>query len=143
MTASTATQPTVTLTQFATAFTAFSLFLAGSMLGALGSGNIDFLRTHATAWSMTLLASAAMYMFVRWYRRAPLNNWWRLFWTFGWITNVVHFYFGLFHLHDADPLTVFERQGFLLAFSIFLGSRSVTRQVSQAPGHTSNQRSGR
>lgn len=98
---------------------AFSVLLAASMFGGLASGDIDFLRTHATAWSMTLLASPAMYLFVARFRRQPLNDWWRMFWTAGLCMNVVHFYFGLFHLHDGEPTTVFQRQGFMLAFSIF------------------------
>jgi hypothetical protein len=104
---------------FVAAFGCFSLLFAGSMLGALKSDDVDFLRTHATAWSMALLATPPMYIFVSRYRREPLDDWWRMFWSFGWLMNIAHFYFGLFHLHDGDPLSVFERQGFLLAFSIF------------------------
>src|SRR5262245_57786774 len=104
---------------FVAAFGCFSLLFAASMLGGLASDDLDFLRTHATAWSMALLATPAMYLFVSRWRRETLDDWWRLFWTFGWLMNLVHFYFGLFHLHDGRPLTVFERQGFLLAFSSF------------------------
>ena len=104
---------------FVAAVGCFSLLFASSMLLALRSDDADFLRTHATAWSMALLATPPMYIFVSRYRREPLDDWWRMFWSFGWLMNIVHFYFGLFHLHDGEPLTVFERQGFLLAFSIF------------------------
>ncbi len=106
-------------TAFTVAFGCFSLLLAAAVFGGLTSDSIDFFRTHATAWSMALLATPAMFIFVSHFRRAPLNEWWRMFWSFGWLMNLVHFYFGLFHLHDGQPLTVFERQGFVLAFSIF------------------------
>jgi len=100
-------------------FGCFSLLLAASILLSLSGDDLDFLRTHATAWSMALLATPAMYLFSSRYRRQPLDDWWRWLWTFGWLMNLVHFYFGLFHLHDGQPLTVFERQGFVLAFTIF------------------------
>lgn len=111
--------PTITLSQFAAVFSCFAVLFAGAMLWPLTGGNVAFDRTHATAWSMALLATPAMYLFVRNFRWRPLDNWWRLFWSFGWLTCVVHFYFGLFQMHDGRPITVFERQGFLLAFSIF------------------------
>jgi hypothetical protein len=104
---------------FPVSVSAFALLFAASMFGGVASGDIDFIRTHGTAWSMTLLASPAMYLFVVRFRRAELNGWWLCFWGLGWLTNLIHFYFGLFHLHDGEPQTVFERQGFLLAFSIF------------------------
>jgi hypothetical protein len=89
------------------------------LLASLGASDLDFVRAHATAWSMALLATPAMVLFVARYRRQPLGAWWLWFWTFGWLMNLVHFYFGLFRLHDGRPITVFERQGFLLAFTIF------------------------
>jgi len=119
MTVQTADTESFPSTPFVAAFGCFSLLLAASMLGGLASDDADFLRTHATAWSMALLATPPMYIFVSRYRRQPLDDWWRMFWSFGWLMNIVHFHFGLFHLHDGQPLTVFERQGFLLAFSIF------------------------
>jgi hypothetical protein len=119
MTAPTATADDFPAMPLVTAFGCFALLFAASMLGGLASDDLDFLRTHATAWSMALLATPAMYIFVARYRRQPLDDWWLMFWSFGWLMNLVHFYFGLFRLHDGQPLTVFERQGFLLAFSIF------------------------
>jgi len=104
---------------FSVAFASFAVLLTASVFGGLASDSIDFFRTHATAWSMTLLAAPPMYVFVHGFRRRPLGPWWLWFWSFGWVTCVVHFYFGLFDLHDGRPLTVFERQGFGLAFSIF------------------------
>jgi hypothetical protein len=97
----------------------FSVLLTTSLLGGLASDSIAFFRTHATAWSMTLMASVAMYFFVSRFRRGSPGPWWLAFCLFGWFINVVHFYYGLFHLHDGEPVTVFQRQGFLLAFSIF------------------------
>jgi hypothetical protein len=106
-------------TAFVVALGCFALLLAASLLASLGASDLDFVRTHATAWSMALLATPAMVLFVARYRRQPLGAWWLWFWTFGWLMNLVHFYFGLFRLHDGRPITVFERQGFLLAFTIF------------------------
>jgi hypothetical protein len=104
---------------FVVAFAAFSLLFAASMFGGLTADSPAFLRTHATAWSMTLLASVAMFRFVGRWRVKPLDDWWRWFWTFGWLTNIVHFYFGLFHLHGGNAVSVFERQGLGLALAIF------------------------
>src|SRR5262249_22445234 len=73
---------------FVAAFGCFSLLFAASMLGGLASDDLDFLRTHATAWSMALLATPAMYLFVSRWRRETLDDWWRLFWTFGWLMNL-------------------------------------------------------
>lgn len=97
----------------------FSLLLALSVFIGLTSDSAAFLRTHATAWSMVALATPPMTLYVVRFRRAPLDGWWRWLWTFGWLMNLVHFYFGLFHLHDGEAVTVFQRQGFFLAFSIF------------------------
>jgi hypothetical protein len=119
MTVQTASTERFPSTPFVAAFGCFALLLAASMLGGLAGDDADFLRTHATAWSMTLLATPALYIFASRFRRRPLGEWWRMFWSLGWLMNIVHFYFGLFHLHGGQPLTVFERQGFLLAFTIF------------------------
>ena len=104
---------------FTVALASFALLLTASIFGGLARDDVDFLRTHATAWSMTLLATPPMYLFVSRYRRQPPGPWWLWFWSFGWLMCIVHFHFGLFHMHDGRPLTVFQRQGFGLAFSIF------------------------
>ena len=106
--------------QFAISFLAFSLLFAFSILFALAQPDPTFFRTHALAWSSALLVTPALYIFVRRYGRAPLTHWWRLFWTFAWAMIAVHLIWGLGLEHDWRPLTVFERQGFFVAFPIFL-----------------------
>ncbi|NKB49155.1 MAG: hypothetical protein GKS02_07300 [Alphaproteobacteria bacterium] len=98
----------------------FSGSAAFAVFGALATDNVDFFRTHATAWTSALLATPAFYIFARHFARAGLNHWWRLFWTFGWLMIVIHFYFGLGIMHFWDPVSVFQRQGFAVAGPIFL-----------------------
>ncbi len=109
-----------TLGQVAITLSAFALMLAFAAFWPLTTDNLIFKRTHATAWTMTLLAIPAFYIFARTYGREPLTNWWRLSWTAGWVMSVIHFYYGLFGLHDGDVWSVFERQGWALAGTIFL-----------------------
>ncbi len=110
----------ITLTQISVSLAAFALLTAFAVFWPLLTANLIFERTHATAWAMTLLATPAFYIFARTYGRAPLTNWWRLFWTFGWIMALLHFWFGLFGMHAGDPISVFQRQGWVLAGTIFL-----------------------
>lgn len=98
----------------------FGIFAAFVVFGGLVSSNADFFRTHATAWSAALLATPAFYIFARHFQRAGLGTWWRLFWTYGWLMIVIHFYFGLGIMHFWNPVSVFERQGFWIAAPIFL-----------------------
>lgn len=109
-----------TLGQVAMTLGAFALMLAFVTFWPLTSDNLIFKRTHATAWAMTLLATPAFYIFARTYGREPLTNWWRLSWTAGWVMSVIHAYYGLWGLHDGDVWSVFERQGWALAGTIFL-----------------------
>ena len=108
------------LGQVAMTLGAFALMLAFVTFWPLASDNLIFKRTHSTAWAMTLLATPAFYIFARTYGREPLTNWWRLSWTAGWVMSVIHFYYGLWGLHDGDVWSVFERQGYALAGTIFL-----------------------
>lgn len=108
------------LGQVAMTLSAFALMLAFVTFWPMTSDNLIFKRTHATAWAMTLLATPAFYIFARTYGREPLTNWWRLSWTAGWVMSVIHFYYGLWGLHDGDVWSVFERQGWALAGTIFL-----------------------
>lgn len=107
--------------QVAITLSLFTLMLVGAMFWPLVTDNLMFERTHATAWAMTLLATPAFYIFVRNYgvEERPLTNWWRLSWTAGWVMSLVHFYFGLGEMHAWDACSVFTRQGFMLAFTIF------------------------
>jgi hypothetical protein len=98
----------------------FSAAAAFVVFGGLASDNADFFRTHATAWTSALLATPAFFIFARHFGRAGLGQWWRLFWTFGWLMIVIHFYFGLGIMHFWDPISVFQRQGFAIAAPIFL-----------------------
>lgn len=109
-----------TLGQVAITLAAFALLLAFSVFQPLTTDNLVMGRTHATAWAMTLLATPALYVFARTYGRAPLTNWWRLWWTAGFLMALVHFWYGLWGLHQGDPVSVFTRQGPLLAGAIFL-----------------------
>ena len=109
-----------TLGQTAIVFTAFAVLFAAAMFWPLATDNLAFKRTHATAWAMTLLATPAFCIFALTYGREPLDNWWRLFWTAGWLMAVAHFWYGLFDLHRGDVASVFERQGIALAGTIFL-----------------------
>ena len=108
------------LGQVAITLSAFALMFAFITFWPLASENLIFKRTHATAWAMTLLATPAFYIFARTYGREPLTNWWRLSWTAGWVMSLIHFYYGLWGLHDGDLWSVFERQGVALAGTIFL-----------------------
>jgi len=108
------------LSQVALTLSAFALMLAFITFWPLASDNLIFKRTHATAWAMTLLATPAFYIFARCYGREPLTNWWRLSWTAGWVMSVIHAYYGLWGLHDGEVASVFERQGWVLAGTIFL-----------------------
>lgn len=108
-----------TLSQVAMTLSAFALMLAFITFWPLASDNLIFKRTHATAWAMTLLATPAFYTFARNYGREPLTNWWRLSWTAGWVMSVIHAYYGLWGLHDGDVASVFQRQGWALAGTIF------------------------
>ena len=75
--------------------------------------------------SVTLTAAEGSYanastIFTRRFGRTPLGNWWRLFWSFGWLMMVVHLFWGLGSLHQWDVVSVFVRQSFEVAASIFL-----------------------
>lgn len=105
--------------QFALVFSIFAILFAGSIFWPLTTDNLAFARTHATAWSMTLLAAPAFYIFARRFGREPLDNWWRLFWSFAWAMSLAHLWFGLVHLHDGDIASVFARQGPATAGVIF------------------------
>ena len=100
--------------------TLFAASVAFVVFGGLASDNADFFRTHATAWTSALLAMPAFFIFARHFQRGGLGHWWRLFWTFGWLMIVIHFYFGLGVMHFWNPVSVFQRQGFALAGPIFL-----------------------
>lgn len=109
-----------TLGQVAITLSDFAAMFAFITFWSLASDNLIFKRTHATAWAMTLLATPAFYIFARTYGREPLINWWRLSRTAGWVMSLIHFYYGLFGLHDGDAWSVHERQGWALAGTIFL-----------------------
>ncbi|MGB0851945.1 MAG: hypothetical protein ACPGSI_01530 [Pikeienuella sp.] len=112
---------TTRLSQLALILSAFALMFAVSMFWPLVTDNMMFERTHATAWAMTLLATPAFYIFARNYGDdlRPLTNWWRLTWTAGWVMSLIHLWFGLGEMHQWDALSVFTRQGFALAATIF------------------------
>lgn len=117
--ASSSAAPDRLSTAFVVSFAVFAVLVALSVFGGLASDSAAFFRAHATAWSMIALATPAMTLYVVRYRRHPLDGWWRWLWSLGWAMNLLHVYYGLFQLHDGQPLTVFQRQGFVLAFSIF------------------------
>ncbi|MGY9055556.1 MAG: hypothetical protein ACKVGZ_08135, partial [Alphaproteobacteria bacterium] len=107
--------PPFKLEQLSFSLLAFSGLLAFSILFALTQPDETFFRTHATAWSSALLVTPALYIFIR----TSLTHWWRLFWTFAWAMIAIHLIWGLGLEHFWKPLSVFERQGFLIAFPIF------------------------
>ncbi|MEM7269048.1 MAG: hypothetical protein AAF401_07325 [Pseudomonadota bacterium] len=109
-----------TLAQCAYALLAFGALMVFVTFWPIATDNVIFKRAHATAWATVLLATPALYIFARTYGRTPLTNWWRLFWTAGWVMAVIHFYYGLFGLHDGNASSVFQRQGIALAGTIFL-----------------------
>lgn len=109
-----------TLGQAAITLTALAVLFAFSVFQPLMTDNLALGRTHASAWAMTLLSTPALYIFARTYGRAPLTNWWRLSWTAGLVMALVHLWFGLFEMHDGDPVSVFTRQGPLLSGTVFL-----------------------
>lgn len=108
------------LGQVALVVGAFAAALVFAIFWPLTQANALFERAHATAWASTLLATPAFFIFARTYGEAPLTNWWRLWWTAGWVMSVVHLWFGLGGLHGWDAWSVFERQGPELAGTIFL-----------------------
>jgi hypothetical protein len=112
--------PAFRLEQLAVVLFLFAALLAFSIFYALTQADPTFFRTHALAWSSAILVTPALYIFVRQYGRGRLGHWWRLFWTAAWAMIAIHFVWGLGFEHFWKPLTVFERQGFFVAFPIFL-----------------------
>lgn len=109
-----------TLNEIAFTFVPFAVLFSLTVFVSLTQPEIDFARTRYTAWTMTILATPALCIFVVRFGREPLTSWWRLYWTFGYFACLAHFNYGLLRMHDADPVSVFERQGFLLAATLFL-----------------------
>lgn len=108
-----------TLSQLTFTFVPFALLLALSIVAALAEPEVLFARTHFTVWAMIVLTTPALCVFAVRFGREPLTNWWQLYWTFGYLAYLAHFYFGFWVMFGADLAAVFASQGILVAGSNF------------------------
>jgi hypothetical protein len=99
---------------------ALALAMLAVVVGGLMAPHAAFFRAHATAWGAALLSLPALCLFVTRAGRRPLGHGWRLWWTAAWALVVIHLWWGLGRLHGWDVVSVFERQGLLIAVPIFV-----------------------
>ncbi|HKB01339.1 MAG TPA: hypothetical protein VKD90_03925 [Gemmataceae bacterium] len=81
--------------EFVHAFVPFALFLTVANLAAETRSNPTLAKAAYTIWSAFLLAVPALVLFALFdLRRAPrtVYSYWRLFWTFGYLAYLAHFY---------------------------------------------------
>jgi hypothetical protein len=86
----------ITLTQVTTAFAPFGILLCGALLYPELTQTLDLGRTKATilAASALLIPALALYPFAGWSQRAA--NLGHLFWTFAYLTFLVHAWWAVF-----------------------------------------------
>jgi hypothetical protein len=111
-----------TLDQLTFAFVPFSLMLAASILSAVTQPAVAYARTQFLIWTALVLATPALAEYVLAFGRRPLSNYWRLFWSFAWITYLVHFQYGFGSLFHGQLRAVLVSQGAVVAVSNFLAT---------------------
>jgi hypothetical protein len=98
-------------------FVPFALAVAFSLFAAIPQPAVDFARAQFLIRSSLLLTAPALFLYVLAFRRDPLSNFWRLYWTFGCLTYLAHFYYAFFILFRADFAAVLLAQGAVVAWS--------------------------
>jgi hypothetical protein len=111
-----------TLDQLTFTFVPFALMLAASILVAVLQPAVAYARTRFLIWTAVVLATPALAEYVLSFGRRPLSNYWRLFWSLGCITYLVHLYYGYAILFRGDIDAVFASQGTVVAVSNFAGT---------------------
>jgi hypothetical protein len=106
-----------TLHQLTLAFVPFALMISASILGAVLQPAVAYARTRYLIWTALVLSTPAQVEYFVSLGRSPLSNYWRLFWSFGCLAYLVHFYYGFGILYGGDFAAVMQSQGAVVAIS--------------------------
>jgi hypothetical protein len=106
-----------TLNQLTFAFVPFAWMMAISVFLSVLQPAVAYARMQYLIRSSLILATPALVEYVLAFRRAPLTNYWRLFWTFAYLAYLAHFYYGFAVLHRGSLDAVMQSEGTVVAVS--------------------------
>jgi hypothetical protein len=107
------------LLPFTLSFALFGLGTAAAVVASLTEQNLNVYRAKFTAWLSLALATPAFCAFVLGLRPAARWSYWRWFWTFAYLAQLIHFHYAwrAFHFSVDD---VYAEQGAVVATSNFV-----------------------
>jgi len=105
--------------QFAIVYVPFGLLVTLALVAPERTQNPDLNRTVLTIWATTVLLIPSLCLFMFRGVSGTANNYWLLFWTFSFLSYLVHFYYGTFVQFDGFGDTL-AKQGTLIAGTNFL-----------------------
>jgi hypothetical protein len=110
----------ITLGRFTSAFVPSGLLLAGALLGAEATLDLDRARLVYSVWVALALLTPALCAYSLPGATQGRRNTRALFWTFAWCAYLVHFYFAFFVHYHGSIRETFAHQGLRIAGPNFL-----------------------
>jgi hypothetical protein len=110
----------LTRTQWTWTFVPFAFLFAFAMMSNIAAPEVAYARTLDTARAAMLEATPAIVLYILAFGRKPLGNWWRLFWSFGCLMYLTHFWLALGPIYHGNLAAVFAAQGTATAASNLL-----------------------
>jgi hypothetical protein len=89
-------QTKITFNQLANTYIPFALLMVLALIGPEQTQNPDLYRTKLTIWATTVLLIPTLCLYMFRGVSQPVENYWRLMWTFSFLAFCVHFYYGTF-----------------------------------------------
>jgi hypothetical protein len=107
----TVTSYNITLADFTIAFVPFGFLLGAALLAAENTMDLGFYRTVYTIWATTALVTPALCAFALPGESARQTNIWLLFWTFSFVTYLVHMGYALLSVYHGSVQEFLNGQG--------------------------------
>jgi hypothetical protein len=130
----------ITLGEFTASFVPFALLLGAALLAAEATMELGFYRTVYTIWVTTALVTPALCAFSLPGDSARKRNIWVLFWTFSFVTYLVHAGYALFSVYQGSMKEFLAGQGTFPAIINVIFTAWWTLDVLLAWFHTSASR---
>ncbi len=110
----------ITLTEFTNTFVPFALLVSMALLAAEATQALPKYRMIYAIWASLALTIPSLCLFILPGDTQHQRNYWTLFWTFGYLAYLVHFYYAVFVHYHGSLSEVFSHQGVKIAGPNFL-----------------------
>src|SRR5260370_18176405 len=110
----------ITLKEFTYTFVPFALLLSAALLGAEATVDLAKYRMIYAIWASLALTIPSLVVYILPKMTQTRQNYSTLFWTFGYLAYLVHFYYAVFVHYHGSLAEVFSQQGLKIAGPNFL-----------------------